>query len=234
MLTRRAMRQIDRKVAVQGGKAVSSVWRIPDGYQGQSAVVLAHGAGNDMHSEFVSAMHERWSDAGVMVVKFNFLYKELGGRLPDRSEVLIDTWRAVADSVTGDADLAPRNLFYVGKSLGGRIASMLAANEANPAGLIFLGYPLHPAGKPEKLRIAHLGHVKCPMLFIQGTRDALCDLDTLAAVLADLNDPKNELYRVEGADHSFKVLKKLGRAPADVYDEIAVRALEFMRTDGGR
>lgn len=227
------MRQIDRKVQVYEGKTVSSVWRIPDDYRGHSAVILAHGAGNDMHSEFVSAMHERWSNAGVMAVKFNFLYKELGGRLPDRSEILVETWRAVVNSVAGDADLAPRNLFYAGKSLGGRMASMLAANGASTAGLIFLGYPLHPAGKPQKLRIAHLGRVKCPMLFIQGTRDALCDLGILAAVLDDLKAPKNELYRVEGADHSFKVLKKLGRAPADVYDEIAGRALDFIRAHGG-
>lgn len=223
------MKQIEKKVEVYDGKRVSAVWRIPDAYNGESAVVLAHGAGNDMHSEFLSAMHEHWSDAGVMAIKFNFLYKERGGRLPDRADVLMDTWRAVVESVTGHPDLAPRNLFYAGKSLGGRIASILAADEAAPAGLIFLGYPLHRAGKPEKLRVSHLGRIESPMLFIQGTRDALCDLGILTRVLDGLGDEKNELYRVEGADHSFKVLKKLGRDPADVYSEIAERALDFIR-----
>lgn len=227
------MKQIDVGVKVNGRQRTSSVWWVPDGYLGESAVIVAHGAGNDMHSELVSAMHERWSDAGLMAVKFNFPYKERGSRLPDRADVLIDTWRAVADSVMNDPGLAPRNVFYAGKSLGGRIASMLAAGETNPAGVIFLGYPLHPAGKPEKLRVNHLGRVASPMLFIQGTRDALCDLSILARVLDDLGDGKNELYRLEGADHSFEVLKKLKRDPADVRNEIAQRALEFIRVHTG-
>lgn len=190
-------------------------------------MILAHGAGNDMHSEFISAMHEYWSRAGVMTIKFNFPYKERGGRLPDRTEVLMDAWRSVVDSVAGDPELAPRRLFYAGKSLGGRIASMLAAGGPAPAGLILLGYPLHPAGKPEKLRTGHLPAIQCPMLFIQGTRDPLCNLDILVRVLEDLGRG-NELYRVEGGDHSFRVLKKLEREAADVHDEIARRALDFI------
>jgi len=222
------MKEIERKITVADQQVISSIWRIPADYDRDRAVILAHGAGNDMHSDFVSAMHERWSSAGVLAVKFNFPYKEKGGRLPDRADMLMDTWRAVVESVTKDAELAPRNLFYAGKSLGGRIASMLAADEGAPAGLIFLGYPLHPAGKPDKLRIDHLGRIRCPMLFIQGTRDALCDLEILGSVLADLKDDKNELYRVEGGDHSFKVPKKLGRETGEVYDEIAGRVLEFV------
>lgn len=132
------------------------------------------------------------------------------------------------DAVTRDPDLSPHNLFLAGKSLGGRMASMLAAGEINPAGLIFLGYPLHPAGKPEKLRTSHLGKVRCPMLFIQGTRDALCNLDILTKLLDELGDNKNALYRIEGGDHSFKVPKKLGRTAGDVFDEIGRRSLEFI------
>jgi hypothetical protein len=166
-----------------------------------------------------------------MTVKFNFPYKEKGGKLPDRPHLLMDTWRSVADSVANDSELAPRRQFHAGKSLGGRIASLLAAEGAAPAGLIFLGYPLHPPGKPDKLRIAHLGRIGCPMLFIQGTRDALCDLDILTRVLADLGDEKNVLYRVEGADHSFRVLKKLKRDTSDIYDEISRCALDFIAAD---
>lgn len=221
------MKQIERKTQVYDQQAISAVWRIPDNYDGERAVILAHGAGNDMHSEFLSSMHEHWSDHGVMTIKFNFLYKEKGGKLPDRPNVLMDTWRAIADSVTNEPELAARNLFYAGKSLGGRIASMLAAGEANPAGLIFLGYPLHPAGKPEKLRIDHLSKIRSPMLFIQGTRDPLCDLNILDKVLKDLDDGKNQLHRIEGGDHSFRVLKKFKRETADVYDEIARCALDF-------
>jgi hypothetical protein len=222
------VKTIKKAVEVGDGNKVSTAWRAPDDYDRDGGVILAHGAGNDMHSEFISAMHERWSEAGILSVKFNFLYKEKRGRLPDRTDVLMDTWRAVADSVASDPDLAPRRQFHAGKSLGGRIASMLAAQGAAPAGLIFLGYPLHPAGKPERLRIAHLGRVRCPMLFIQGTRDALCDLDILTRVLADLGDDKNVLYKVEGADHSFRVLKKLKRDTSDVYHEISECALDFI------
>lgn len=222
------MRQLDRKVQVYDGQAVSTLWRVPESYDRSRGVILAHGAGNDMHSEFISAMQERWAAAGVLVVKFNFLYKERGRRLPDRADVLMDTWRAVSDSVVKDPELAPGCLFHAGKSLGGRMASMLAAAGDGPAGLIFLGYPLHPAGKPHKLRIDHLGRVGCPMLFIQGTRDALCDLSILERVLADLGDAKNELHLIEGADHSFNVPKRLKRDPGGVLDDIAKRALDFM------
>lgn len=222
------MKQHERKVAVDDRRSVSSIWRVPEGYDGKTAVIVAHGAGNDMHSPFVSAMYEYWSEAGVMAVKFNFPYKERGGRLPDRADVLIDTWRGVADSVRNDPELAPRHLFFAGKSLGGRMGSMLAAEGDEPAGLIFLGYPLHPAGKPEKLRIDHLGRIQSPMLFIEGTRDPLCDLDILRKVLEDLGDAKNELYCIEGGDHSFKVPKRLGRDPKDVLAGIGRRALDFI------
>lgn len=225
------MRQATRAVEVYDQQPVSTDWRIPDTYGRESAVIIAHGAGNDMHSELISAMHERWSQAGLLAVKFNFLYKEKGGKLPDRAEVLLDTWRAVADVVRKDPELAPRRVFFAGKSLGGRMASMLAASASGPApaGLVFLGYPLHPAGKPDKLRIDHLGRVRSPMLFIQGTRDALCDLNILERVLAELGEPTNVLHRVEGGDHSFKTPKKLKRDSAEVYEEIAGRALEFMQ-----
>lgn len=222
------MRELERRIRVDDRNAVSSVWRVPEDYDGRMAVILAHGAGNDMHSPFIGAMHEHWSSAGVMAVKFNFPYKERGGRLPDRAEVLMNTWRAVRDAVAGDASLAPGRQFHAGKSLGGRMASMLAAEEGGPAGLVFLGYPLHPAGKPDKLRVDHLPRVPCPMLFIQGTRDALCDLSILEQTLRTLDQPGNELYRVEGGDHSFKVPKKLGRDPDAVHREIADRALAFM------
>jgi hypothetical protein len=113
----------------------------------------------------------------------------------------------------------PKRLFVGGKSMGGRVASMLAAKGAACDGLVFLGYPLHPAGKPEKLREAHLPEIKAPMLFLEGTRDALCDLALLRPVLTRLGD-RAAMHVVDGGDHSFDLLKSAGRTRESVHAEI--------------
>ena len=119
-------------------------------------------------------------------------------------------------------------LFLSGKSLGGRMASMLVAGGLRVDGLIFFGYPLHPPGQWEKLRAAHFSDIDCPALFIQGTRDPLCDISLLREHVVDKDPLRRTLRLVEGGDHSFKVLKKLGRTEISVWREIADGALDWI------
>ncbi|MGA7800828.1 MAG: alpha/beta family hydrolase [Gammaproteobacteria bacterium] len=223
------MKFLRRTVPVTPDIQVSAVWALPAGYRpGQDpALVLAHGAGNDMDSPFISHVHEALAGRGVLTVKFNFPYKQRGARAPDRAPVLEDTWRAVIESVRGDSVLAPGALFLGGKSMGGRIASQVVAGGEAAAGLVLLGYPLHPAGKPDRLRSAHLPGVSCPMLFIEGTRDPLCDLALLETALEPVAVPV-KLHVIEGGDHSFRVLKRLGRSEAEVGAEIVTTTADWI------
>ncbi len=213
------MRTLRRKIQVAPDKKVSSVWLVPDNYRRETGIILAHGAGNDMHNPFLSHVHRALAKRGALSVKFNFPYKERGSKAPDRAPVLESTWRAVIGAVRNDPELAPRRLYLGGKSMGGRMASHLAAQGEDCAGLIFLGYPLHAAKKTDRLRSEHLPRIRCPMSFIQGTRDPLCDLDLLRALLPRLKTPVT-LHIIEGGDHSFKVPKRLGRSEQAIWNEI--------------
>ena len=206
------------QITINEKASVSSVWLIPDAYQ--AVLIIAHGAGNDMHSDFISFLHQTIAEQGIMTVKFNFPYKEQGRKAPDRAPVLEATWKAVIDLVLEKTGCRPEQLFLSGKSMGGRYASMIAAQESDFGGLLLYGYPLHPPGKPEKLRAEHLASIRCPMLFFEGTRDSLCKLDILRGILNPLH-PKPELHIIEGGDHSFKVLKRLNRDEQSVWTEIA-------------
>lgn len=214
------MQILERKVAVDTDYEVSSVWAVPDDHTDNSrALVLAHGAGNDMRNAFLSHIHEALAEEGTMTVKFNFRYKEHGRKAPDRPPVLEATWRAIIDAVRNDPEYGSARLFIGGKSMGGRIASQLVAKGEPCDGLVLLGYPLHPPNKRDELRADHLSLLTCPMLFIQGTRDALCDLGLLRMALKSVGAPVT-LHMIEGGDHSFKVLKSLGRREIDVWQEI--------------
>lgn len=216
------MQQELRKIQITPDIRISSVWARPDDYRGAegSAVILAHGAGNDMDHPFMSHFHQAFAEAGLLSVKFNFPYKELGRKAPDRMPLLEDTWRAVIRAVREDAQLAPKNLYLAGKSMGGRVASHLAAQGESSQGLIFLGYPLHPARQVDKLRVEHWARLSCPVLFVEGTRDALCDLDVLESELPRIPAPVT-LHLIDGGDHSFKVPKLAGISQGDVWSEAA-------------
>jgi hypothetical protein len=183
----------------------------------ETLLVLAHGAGNDMHQPLLVAVQQQLAAGGLAVARFNFPYTERGARAPDPAPVLETCWRAVLAALR--EALEPRRLVIGGKSLGGRMASHLAAQGAPVDGLVFLGYPLHPAGRPDALRTAHLDAIAAPMLFFAGTRDPLCRLDLLRATLATLPAPTT-LHVIEDGDHSFAVPKRAGRSPAEVYGEI--------------
>ncbi|BCX88546.1 conserved hypothetical protein [Methylomarinovum tepidoasis] len=213
------MNLFERKIQVTDDKAVTSVWAVPDGYDRHRGLILAHGAGAGMHHPFITFVHEQIATRGLLTVKFNFPYMEAGRKAPDRAPLLQATWKAVIAALRRDRELAPRQRFLAGKSMGGRIASLLAAEGEPCDGLIFLGYPLHPPGKPEKLRADHLSRIPCPMLFIQGDRDRLCDLARLRDVLKTLKAPAT-LHVIKGGDHSFKVPKRSGRTETEVWEEI--------------
>lgn len=213
------MRVESHKVEVEPGIEVSAIWAVPNDFSaGRSAgLILAHGAGTDMHSPLLSFVHEALAGRGIMTVKFNFPYMEAGRKVPDPRQRLARTWRAVVEQVRADA--RPGALFLGGKSMGGRIASMLVADGEPAAGLVLLGYPLQPAGRPEALRSEHFAHITCPVLFVQGSRDRLCDLGVLRSVLPTISAPVS-LQVIEEGDHSFKVPKRTGKTERQVWDDI--------------
>jgi len=198
---------------------------------GALTLVLGHGAGAPQTSDFMVAFAQALADRGFSTVTFNFPYMEQGRRLPDRAPVLEAAFRAVIAAVRDRADAARVRLVIGGKSLGGRMAShVAAAGLEGLAGLVFLGYPLHPPARPERLRAEHLARIREPMLFVQGSRDAFGTPEELAPLLAPLG-PAVRVHVVEGGDHSFAVPKR-GPVPqaqvfARVQDEIArwLRAL---------
>jgi predicted alpha/beta-hydrolase family hydrolase len=190
--------------------------------------VLAHGAGAGMRHAFLQAIAESLARHGIATLRYQFPYTESGGRRPDPPGVLQATVRA---AVAKARELTPElPLVAGGKSLGGRMTSNAAARDPLPGvlGLVFLGFPLHPPKQPGESRANHLSAVALPMLFLQGTRDALAELDLITSVCARLG-PGATLHVVDGADHSFAVLKRSGRTAAEVMEELALSVAEWCR-----
>lgn len=190
---------------------------------------FACGAGGDMRSDFMSSITDGLADHGVRVCRFNFAYQERGRKSPDRQAHLEDTYRAVVDAMR-DEWKGPRALG--GKSLGGRIASHVVSQGLPADALVFFGYPLHPPGRPDRLRDEHLYDIRTPMLFVEGTRDPFCPLDTLEQVRARLS-ASNEVAVIDDGDHSFKVRRSSGRTTEDAWSEVIGVAAEWLRKAAG-
>ena len=195
------------------------------------ALILAHGAGAPQLSPFMTEFARGLATRGVDVVTFNFVYMEQRRRVPDRAPRLEACYRAVIDATRARVTSAAERLVVGGKSMGGRIASQVVAaaeDGAGVAGLVFLGYPLHPPGRPEKRRDAHLPQISAPMLFVQGSRDAFGNEEEIRQVVARCQ--KARLFTVAGGDHSLKVRRKDGVPQDEIYtaamDEIAAWILE--------
>jgi len=180
--------------------------------------VCAHGAGGHMADRGVLAVSKHLRRHGFYVVRFNFLYRQKGSGRPDPMPRLKECIAAVASHAR--REIGPKKLILGGRSMGGRVASMLAADGFPCDGLLLLAYPLHPAGKPDELRDAHLAKIKVPVLCLNGTRDALCRRDLMERVVDRLTDQWTMRW-LEGADHSFHVLKRSGRSDEDVLSKIA-------------
>lgn len=189
-----------------------------------TTLVIAHGAGAGMDHPFLVGFSEALNDSGFATLRFNFPYMEQGRRFPDRPPKAIAAWREVMRHAGELSNGEP--VWACGKSFGGRMASMAVAEGMSAAGLIFLGYPLHPPGKPEKIRDAHLGAVQIPMLFLQGSNDPFAQHALLEAVVAKLGQRATLTY-VPNADHSFAV-KGARRSPQEIGASLAPAVASYI------
>src|SRR6185436_18957130 len=198
-------------------------------------VVLGHGAGANQSSGFMRMFANGLAARGLDAMTFNFVYMEQGRSVPDQKPKLEACFRAVLETALKHKKLKNNRLVVGGKSMGGRIASqVIAAEEKEPfhsevAGLVFLGYPLHPPGQSTKLRVEHLEHVGKPMLFVQGTRDALGTPDEIQPYIKNLR-PAAKIYAIEGGDHSFKAPKKFGMPQEQVFESAKDEIDRWVRT----
>ena len=188
---------------MEDGRSMSLVYGIPESaLEPSSCMVIAHGAGGPMYSPFITHFHSELARNGILTVKFNFPYMEAKKKIPDRMDILKKSYARILDDIKSRPHL-PGRIFVGGKSMGGRVASMLAADGADVDGLFFLGYPLHSPGNFGTLRDEHLYGIGKPMLFVSGTKDTFARKDLLETVLAKIGSNAQVLW-VEGGDHSFK------------------------------
>ena len=217
------------KLTVQVNEAGSSVTAMlyPAAKNNRAGVtiILGHGAGADQMSGFMRTAAEGLAARGLDALTFNFLYKEQKRGAPDPKAKLESCYRAVIDAARQQKKLKDNQLVIGGKSMGGRIASQVAAEDSDGiSGLVYLGYPLHPPGRLDKMRDEHLPRIKAPMLFVQGSRDAFGGEEEIRAIIKK-HRLDATLYAIAGGDHSFKVPKSVGIPQMDVYqalmDEVA-------------
>jgi uncharacterized protein len=205
------------------------------GERATAALVLAPGAGGGQQSRFLLDATRALAARGINTATFDFLYAIQGRSAPDKPPVLEATWREAIAAARAHTALAGLPLFIGGKSMGGRIASQVAAQGVEGvAGLVYLGYPLHPPGKPDQRRDKHLPDITLPMLFVQGTRDEFGTAADIRALLPRLN-PRTSMFEVADGDHSFKTrVKVTGKKPdavlAAIFDAVASFVMETSRT----
>lgn len=180
-----------------------------------------------MDSDFMEFFANELATGSRAVARFNFSYMEQGRRSPGAASASERDCNEVLDHLR--EELSPEKVFIGGKSYGGRIASHIAAQGTEVDGLVFLGYPLHAPGRPDKLRDAHLRDIRSRMLFVEGTRDPFCPLETLSKVLGNLHAP-SEVLVVEDGDHSLKVRKSSGRSTQDAWRAAARGISEWLGT----
>jgi predicted alpha/beta-hydrolase family hydrolase len=223
------------KVPIAAGSTVTA--RVYEGAapSRDAALILAHGAGAGHDSPFMVAFAGALAGRGIPTITFNFAYTEQRRRVPDRPPLLEACYRSVVEQVRREVPAARRALFIGGKSMGGRIATHIATDpRLAVAGVVLLGYPLHPPGRPEERRDAHLIDVHPPILFVQGSRDTFGTPAELESVLSTLGD-RAALHVVSGGDHSFKVPKAGLRGQAAIMADVQKAIGDWMRAvDDGR
>lgn len=197
----------------------------PPSSRGGCVFVLAHGAGGSMKDPLLVGVGKALGSLGHGVVRFDFAYRRAGKKLPSPAAVLEDEFVTVIARARQALRIGPRSKRRVvigGKSMGGRMASHLVAKGERVDGLLLLSYPLHPANRPDKLRVDHLPAVRIPTLFVQGTRDPLCEMPLIRKYAAGMGDVA-ELSIVEGGDHSLEVRGPGRRSLRDVHEDVAGR-----------
>ena len=200
--------------------------------EARALYLLAHGAGAGMNHRSLAAAAEGLATRDIATLRYQFLYMQKGSKRPDPPRLAQAVVRAAAAEAARRAPDLP--LFAGGRSFGGRMTSQAQAEAPLPGvrGLVFLGFPLHPAGKPGVSRAGHLTRVRVPMLFVSGTRDALAETALLRGVATDLGE-RATLHLVDGADHSFRVLARSGRSQAEVEAEVWDTAAEWIGVRAG-
>jgi uncharacterized protein len=208
-----------------GEEETTAIFQRAEAPLDDSLLVLAHGASSHMEHRTSQSLAATFLGRGLHVVRFNFLYTEKKKGPPDRMPRLMECFAAVVETVR--REVRPRHLFIGGHSMGGRTASMMAADGFPCSGLLLLAYPLHPAGQPEKRRDAHLAQIPQPVLCFNGTRDELCQKELMDAVVEKLPATWT-MHWLEAADHGFHVLKRSGRTDEDVLDEIGTVSRQWV------
>ena len=201
-----------------GGAETSAVFEAADNSTDAPVFVCAHGAGGNKDDRGLVSLARALRARGLSVVRFNFLYREKKSGRPDPMPRLEECFAAVVERTR--EEVHPKTLIIGGRSMGGRAASMMAAENFNCNGLLLFAYPLHPPGHPEKLRDAHLPSITVPVLCFNGTRDPFITQELMETVLTKVKT-QWEMHWVQGADHSFHVLKSSGKTDAQVLDEMA-------------
>jgi uncharacterized protein len=194
------------------------------------AVLLAHGAGSDMHGAALVAVADALAAAKIPSLRFNFPYRSAGRRAPDRPKVLETATREAAAELARRSKLAPDRLVLGGRSMGGRYCSMTVGDADDPLpalGLVLLSYPLHAAGKPDQPRTAHFPGIRVPILFVSGTRDSMAGKDDLTRAARSVRG-KVTFHWVDTADHGYRPLKASGRTTADVLEEVAAATVTWV------
>lgn len=225
------MREQSLSISLGSAGTVSARLLVPA--QTHACYVFAHGAGAGMHHTFMQASANELAARGVATLRYQFPYMERGAKRTDPPALCHDTVRAAVATATAQLPDVP--LFAGGRSFGGRMTSQAQAEAPLPGvlGLVFLSFPLHPAGRPDTARAAHLSDVTVPMLFIQGTRDALAQRSLLEPVIAGLA-PRARVHWLEDADHSLHVPARSGRQDAQVRAQALTVTAQWMREIGGR
>lgn len=215
-----------RTLHLPGGQTVSAL--LTQAADPFAFLVLAHGAGAGMRHRFMMAVADGLARRGVSVLRYQFAYMEAGAKRPDPPALAHAVVRAAVAEAQELAGSLP--LFAGGKSFGVRMSSQAQAADPLPGvrGLVCFGFPLHPAGQPSTDRARHLLQVRVPIMFLQGTRDALADIGLIAKVMADLG-PTATLHGVQDSDHAFHVPAKSGRTDAQVLEDILDRSASWMR-----
>lgn len=210
-----------------GDRRISAVFGLPRSPTMDAILILGHGANNTMEHPVIAGAHERLAREGVVTVRFNFPYAEEGRKRPDPDSVLEGALSLVMEYVAAQGDFHGLEIFVGGKSMGARIAAQLVARGAGASGLVFLGYPLHPPGRPEDLRDKALYALPCPALFIEGSRDPFCRFDRLGEVLGNM-PVRTDLHVLPGLGHSFEAGK--GTVAAEVLDEVSRVIVAWMES----
>jgi len=227
------MRTLKVTIPIADDEKVSGVIAVPADFQKEKTigVIMAHGAANDMDNPLIVFLSNGLAEAGFLTLRFNFPYKEKGRKAPDSQKKLVQTWQQVYRYLKDDPKFGTKKIVAAGKSMGGRVASQMAADgELQADCLIFLGYPLHPPGKKDQLRDAHLYDLRVPLLFFAGTRDAFCDLGLLHKVLDRLKTVW-ELELIDGGDHSFGLSKSANVTQQEVYGHILQKMIDWLKTE---